>query len=117
MSLRWIAAGPLSLQTSEFMKIFIVLYMAGYLVRRQLEIAHSVWGFVKPMILWLWIGGGIMALGTLLAAFPGSRRRVAVDPVSAPIAVDGPPSNDDAGVAAAPVDDTDVADDRTGAPV
>ncbi len=40
--------------------------------------------FVKPMILWLWIGGAIMAIGTLLAAFPGSRRRRAIDPVSAP---------------------------------
>ena len=46
--------------------------------------------FIKPMILWLWIGGGIMALGTLLAAFPGSRRRIAIDPVSAPIALGGP---------------------------
>ncbi len=46
--------------------------------------------FVKPMILWLWIGGGIMALGTLLAAFPGSRRRIAVDPVSAPISAGSP---------------------------
>ncbi|MEL6893405.1 MAG: heme lyase CcmF/NrfE family subunit, partial [Actinomycetota bacterium] len=42
--------------------------------------------FVKPMILWLWIGGGLMAVGTLLAAFPGTRRRRAIDPVSAPIA-------------------------------
>ena len=50
-ALRWIAAGPLSLQTSEFMKIFVVLYMAGYLVRRQVEVAHSLWGFVKPIIL------------------------------------------------------------------
>lgn len=50
-ALRWVAAGPLSLQTSEFMKIFIVLYMAGYLVRRQLEVAHSLWGFVKPILL------------------------------------------------------------------
>jgi cytochrome c-type biogenesis protein CcmF len=41
--------------------------------------------FVKPMILWLWVGGGVMAVGTLLAAFPGSRRRKATDPVSAPI--------------------------------
>ena len=31
--------------------------------------------FVKPLILWLWIGGGLMAVGTLLAAFPGRRRR------------------------------------------
>ena len=27
--------------------------------------------FIKPLILWLWIGGAVMALGTLLAAFPG----------------------------------------------
>jgi cell division protein FtsW len=50
-ALRWVAAGPLSLQTSEFMKIFVVLYMSSYLVRRQLEVARSVWGFVKPIIL------------------------------------------------------------------
>jgi cytochrome c-type biogenesis protein CcmF len=31
--------------------------------------------FVKPLILWLWIGGGLTALGTVLAAFPGGRRR------------------------------------------
>lgn len=31
--------------------------------------------FIKPMLLWLWIGGGFMALGTVLAAFPGRRRR------------------------------------------
>ena len=41
--------------------------------------------FIKPMILWLWVGGLVMAIGTLLAAFPGSRRRRAVEPVSAPI--------------------------------
>jgi cytochrome c-type biogenesis protein CcmF len=37
---------------------------------------------VRPMILWLWIGGLIMALGTALAAFPG-RRRIPTAPVSA----------------------------------
>jgi len=52
-AMRWVAAGPFSLQTSEFMKLFIVLYMAGYLVRRQLEVTHTVWGFVKPVILLL----------------------------------------------------------------
>jgi len=52
-ALRWVAAGPLSLQTSEFMKVFIVLYISGYLVRRQLEVAHTVWGFVKPLLLLL----------------------------------------------------------------
>ena len=37
---------------------------------------------VRPLIVWLWIGGIIMALGTLLAAFPG-RRRIPTMPVSA----------------------------------
>jgi len=41
--------------------------------------------FIKPMMLWLWIGGFVMAIGTLLAAFPGTTRRRATDPVSAPI--------------------------------
>jgi cytochrome c-type biogenesis protein CcmF len=39
---------------------------------------------IKPMIIWLWIGGLLMALGTILAAFPGQRRRP-TDPVSAPL--------------------------------
>jgi cytochrome c-type biogenesis protein CcmF len=47
----------------------------------------SIQAFVRPMILWLWIGGLVMAIGTLLSAFPGSRRRRAIDPVSAPIDV------------------------------
>ena len=34
------------------------------------------------MILWLWIGGAVMAIGTMLAAFPGARRRRPTDPVS-----------------------------------
>ena len=42
------------------------------------------------MILWLWVGGLVMAIGTVLAAFPGTRRRRPIDPVSAPIAVDAP---------------------------
>jgi len=40
--------------------------------------------FVKPLVVWLWIGGAIMAAGTLLAAFPGQRKRRPTDPVSAP---------------------------------
>ncbi len=59
-ALRWVGVGPLSLQTSEFMKLFIVLYMAGYVVRRQLEVALTVWGFIKPLILLLAACGLIM---------------------------------------------------------
>jgi cytochrome c-type biogenesis protein CcmF len=30
---------------------------------------------VNPMVMWLWVGGGVMALGTLVALSPGLRRR------------------------------------------
>jgi cytochrome c-type biogenesis protein CcmF len=41
---------------------------------------------VQPLVVWLWIGGGIMAAGTFLSAFPGRRRRP-TEPVSAPVPV------------------------------
>jgi len=43
--------------------------------------------FIKPMVVWLWVGGLMCALGTLLAAFPGRHRRRPTDAVSAPINV------------------------------
>lgn len=48
---RWIAVGPFNLQTSEFMKLFIIFFMASYVVRRQVEVVHTVWGVMKPMLL------------------------------------------------------------------
>jgi cytochrome c-type biogenesis protein CcmF len=38
---------------------------------------------VQPLIVWLWIGGVIMVIGTAMAAFPGRRRRP-TDPISKP---------------------------------
>ena len=46
--------------------------------------------FIKPMVMWLWIGGLLMGIGTLLAAFPGTRRRKPTDPTSALVPVDAP---------------------------
>lgn len=43
---------------------------------------------VQPLILWLWLGGAVMAIGTLLAVFPG-RRRDPTAPVSSPVATAG----------------------------
>ena len=42
---------------------------------------------VQPMVLWLWIGGLIMVVGTGLSLFPG-RRRNPLDPVSAPAPIE-----------------------------
>ncbi|MCF6256717.1 MAG: putative lipid II flippase FtsW [Gammaproteobacteria bacterium] len=50
-SVRWLSLGPVNFQPSEMMKLFIVIYLAGYLVRRGDEVRESVKGFLKPMLL------------------------------------------------------------------
>lgn len=48
---RWLSLGLFNLQPSEFMKLFMVVYLASYLVRRGDEVRTTVWGFMKPMLL------------------------------------------------------------------
>ena len=50
-SMRWIAMGPVNLQPSELVKVFSVLYLAGYLVRRSDHVRSRLSGFFKPIIL------------------------------------------------------------------
>jgi cell division protein FtsW len=50
---RWIQIAGFTIQGGELMKLFVVLYLAGYLMRRQDEIAFSLWGFVKPLAMLL----------------------------------------------------------------
>lgn len=50
-STRWINLGVANLQPSEFVKLFFVVYLAGYLVRRKKEIRETLKGFVKPVAL------------------------------------------------------------------
>jgi cytochrome c-type biogenesis protein CcmF len=47
--------------------------------------ATTIGVLIEPLVSWVWIGGGVMVLGTVLAAWPGKRRRRPTDPVSAPI--------------------------------
>jgi cytochrome c-type biogenesis protein CcmF len=49
---------------------------------------------VFPLVLWIWVGGGIMGFGTVLAMWPGRRRRRPTDPTSAPIELDPEPGPD-----------------------
>ncbi len=49
-STRWLSLGVINLQPSEFMKLFVVVYLASYLVRRGEEVRTRVWGFLKPML-------------------------------------------------------------------
>lgn len=50
-STRWISLGLLNLQVSEFFKLFMVIYLAGYIQRHEVEVRESVSGFLKPMAL------------------------------------------------------------------
>ena len=47
---RWIGFGLFNLQPSELAKLFTVVFIAGYLVRRQDEVREKLSGFLKPML-------------------------------------------------------------------
>ncbi len=57
-SMRWLGIGPLGFQVSEFAKLALIIYMAGYLWRHHHEIKTQLSGFLKPM--------GILALVSAL---------------------------------------------------
>jgi len=56
-SSRWIGFGAFNVQPSEIAKVFVVLYLAGYLVRRQAEVRESWAGFFKPFVVLLPMAG------------------------------------------------------------
>lgn len=62
-STRWLLLGPFNLQVSEVAKLAMIIYMAGYLVRRGEEVRTRVGGFLKPLAL-------IVLFGVLLLAEP-----------------------------------------------
>jgi len=60
---RWLLLGPFNLQVSELAKLAMIIYLAGYLVRRGEEVRTTVGGFLKPMAL-------VALFGVLLLAEP-----------------------------------------------
>lgn len=56
-SMRWIGFGAFNVQPSEIAKVFVVIYLAGYLVRRQAEVRESWAGFFKPFVVLLPMAG------------------------------------------------------------
>ena len=56
-STRWIPLGAVSLQPSEPMKLFLILFLAGYLVRRAEEVRSVLSGFFKPIALLTLVAG------------------------------------------------------------
>lgn len=56
-STRWLAIGGITFQVSEVVKLFVVVYLAGYLVRRTDELQTQIKGFAKPLMVLALITG------------------------------------------------------------
>ncbi len=50
-SRRWLNLGLIKIQASEITKLSVILYVAGYLVRRQEQVQQSWGGFLRPLII------------------------------------------------------------------
>ncbi len=50
-SVRWLSLGGLRVQVSEVVKFISVIYMAGYLTRHKDTVRGSVFGMVRPLLL------------------------------------------------------------------
>lgn len=53
---RWISIGPFLLQVSEPARLAVIVYLAGYIVRRQVALRSSLKGLFAPFILLVPVG-------------------------------------------------------------
>lgn len=60
-SRRWIDVGAFTIQVSETVKLFVIVYLAGYLVRRGYLVQTTFGGFIRPLIL-ICVAGGLLLL-------------------------------------------------------
>lgn len=49
-STRWVRIGIMNLQVSEPARLFFLMYLAGYLVRRNKALREEFMGFLRPMV-------------------------------------------------------------------
>ncbi len=47
---RWIPLGPINFQVAELAKLSLLVFLAGYLVRRHQEVRENLRGFAKPLV-------------------------------------------------------------------
>lgn len=50
-SRRWLNLGIIKIQASEIAKLSVILYVSGYLVRRQAQVQQSWGGFLRPLLI------------------------------------------------------------------
>ncbi len=58
-SRRWIDVGLFTIQVSETVKLFVIVYLAGYLVRRGYLVQTTFGGFFRPLAL-ICVAGGLL---------------------------------------------------------
>ena len=56
-STRWLNLGVFTFQISEVSKLFLIIYLGGYLVRRSEELQNNTMGFIKPMLVLAFASG------------------------------------------------------------
>jgi len=50
-SSRWLAIGPVGLQISEFAKVAMIVYLAGYIVRHEPRVQTKFGAFLNPLVI------------------------------------------------------------------
>lgn len=75
-SRRWLGVGVLNIQPSELAKLFMVVFVAGFLVRRKAEVQQRLRGLLKPLGLALFMafllikepdyGAAVVMLGSVI---------------------------------------------------
>jgi cell division protein FtsW len=50
-SMRWIGFSFIGMQVSELAKLATIIFLAGYLVRREEEFKNHLTGFIKPILI------------------------------------------------------------------
>jgi cell division protein FtsW len=56
-STRWLNLGVFTFQISEVSKLFLIIYLSGYLVRRSEELQNNTMGSIKPMLVLAFASG------------------------------------------------------------
>ena len=60
-STRWLNFGLFTFQVSEIAKLFLIIYLSGYLLRRGDEMQTNTMGFIKPMLI-LAVASGLLLM-------------------------------------------------------
>jgi len=60
-STRWYNFGVFTFQVSEVAKLFLIIYLSGYLIRRAQEVQTNTMGFIKPMLI-LAVASGLLVM-------------------------------------------------------